>query len=137
MKEINHDYQVRVRYAETDQMGVVYHGNYATYFEVARVEFLRSLGINYSDLEKKGIILPVLELNMKYIRPAFYDDLLTINTICKEINNTRITFESTISKEGKPLTIGLVTLVFVDGKTRKPMRCPDEFAELFGVTNSN
>jgi acyl-CoA thioester hydrolase len=72
--------QIRVRYAETDRMGYVYYGNYAQYFEVARVEMLRGLGISYKTLEDSGIMLPVLDFTIKYIKPAFYDDLLTIKT---------------------------------------------------------
>jgi acyl-CoA thioester hydrolase len=75
-----HEYQIRVRYAETDQMRFVYYGNYAQYFEVGRVEFLRSRGLSYKDLEAEGVMMPVVELNIKYKRPAKYDDLLTIRS---------------------------------------------------------
>jgi acyl-CoA thioester hydrolase len=75
-----HEYQIRARYAETDQMRFVYYGNYAQYFEVGRVEFLRSRGLSYKDLEAEGVMMPVVELNIKYKRPAKYDDLLTIRS---------------------------------------------------------
>ena len=84
--------KIRVRYAETDQMGFVYYGNYATYFEVARVEMLRSLGFTYKKLEGEGVILPVLEFTIKYIRPAYYDDLLSIKTTIRELPSARIRF---------------------------------------------
>ncbi|MBP6403824.1 MAG: acyl-CoA thioesterase, partial [Bacteroidia bacterium] len=77
--------QVRVRYAETDQMGYVYYGNYAAYFEVARVEALRSLGFSYKKLEEDGLMLPVLDFSVKYFKPAYYDDVLTIKTTIREL----------------------------------------------------
>ena len=82
--------KLRVRYSETDQMGYVYYGNYASYFEVARVDMLRSIGLSYKAMEDSGIMMPVLELKSKYIKPAYYDDLLTIKVIIKEIPQTRI-----------------------------------------------
>ena len=78
-----HQFTVRVRYAETDQMGVVYHGNYAQYFEMGRVEWLRNMGVSYKWMEENGIMLPVVSLNMNYKKPARYDDLLTVKTIYK------------------------------------------------------
>lgn len=118
---------LRVRYAETDQMGIVYYGNYAQYFEVARTESLRELGVTYRALEDKGIMLPVLSLNVKYIRPARYDDELHIKTIIKEVPATRITFHHEITNEKKELlTIGQVQLVFVDAHTRRPRKAPPE-----------
>lgn len=77
--------QLRVRYAETDQMGVVYHSNYFPYFETARAESIRQLGFTYADMEKMGIIMPVIEVQCRYLRPALYDDLLTIKVILKEL----------------------------------------------------
>jgi acyl-CoA thioester hydrolase len=77
--------QIRVRYAETDQMNVVYHGNYPQYFEVARAESIRGIGFTYKDMEEMGIIMPVVELHIKFIRPAHYDTLLTVKTILKEL----------------------------------------------------
>ncbi|MFT5338199.1 MAG: acyl-CoA thioester hydrolase [Luteibaculaceae bacterium] len=137
MEAKKHSISLRVRYAETDQMGVVYHGNYAQYFEVARVEFLRHLGKSYAELEKEGLALPVLELNVKFIRPVFYDDELTISTECSKITGSRITFISTASKNEEVTTIGTVTLVFLNLSTKKPMRCPEEFSALFGVVNND
>ncbi|MEI9912035.1 MAG: thioesterase family protein [Bacteroidota bacterium] len=77
--------QLRVRYAETDQMGVVYHGNFFQYFEVARAESIRHLGFTYVDMEKMGVIMPIIEVQCRYIRPALYDDLLTVKAILKEL----------------------------------------------------
>ena len=116
---------IRVRYAETDQMGFVYYGNYATYYEVTRVEALRALGISYKILEENGILMPVLENWSKYIRPAKYDDLLTIKLFLKEMPATRITFEYEVfNEEKKLLNLGSTTLVFLDKNSGKPMPIP-------------
>ena len=118
--------KIRVRYAETDQMNVVYHGNYAQYFEVARVESLRNLGISYKSIEEMGIMLPVVELNIKYLRPAKYDDLLTIKTMIKELpTDHRIQFDQEVyNEEGKLLTIGVVKLYFMDKDFSKRAEMP-------------
>jgi acyl-CoA thioester hydrolase len=105
MKE--YTYQVRVRYAETDQMGVVYHGNYAQYFEMGRVEWLRKLGVSYKWMEENGVMLPVVSLTMNYKKPARYDDLLTVKTILKNQTSVKIEFEYEINNEsGELLTKG-------------------------------
>jgi acyl-CoA thioester hydrolase len=107
--------QVRVRYGETDQMSVVYHGNYVQYFEVGRVEAIRNLGISYKDMEAQGIMMPVIEWQAKFLRPAKYDDLITIKTILKELpEDHRITFHQEVyNEEGKLLTSGKVLLYFM------------------------
>jgi len=118
--------QIRVRYAETDQMGFVYYGNFATYYEVARVEALRNLGISYKSLEERGILLPVLENRSKFILPARYDDLLTIHTKLGKLPTTRITFDYQVFNEDKKLiNLGETTLVFINRKTEKPIMAPD------------
>ncbi len=122
--------QIRVRYAETDKMGYVYYGNYAQYFEVGRVEGLRSLGLSYKKMEEEGIMLPVLEYQIKYFKPAFYDDLLTIKTTIVEIKGARIYFEyETLNLENELLNKGTTTLVFVNMKTNKPCQPPDWFLD--------
>ena len=116
---------LRVRYAETDQMAFVYYGNYPQYFEVARVEALRSLGLTYKKIEEEGVMLPVLKLEIKYISPAKYDDLLSIKTQIAEMPKSRIIFEHEIYNEaGNLLTLGKVELVFVNIKSGKPCRAP-------------
>lgn len=107
--------QVRVRYGETDQMSVVYHGNYVQYFEVGRVEAIRTLGISYKDMEEQGIIMPVIDWQARFLRPAKYDDLITIKTILKELPvDHRITFHQEVyNEEGKLLTSGKVLLYFM------------------------
>jgi acyl-CoA thioester hydrolase len=123
--------QVRVRYADADPMNVVYYGNYAQYFEVGRVESLRALGISYKLIEDLGIMLPVVELNVKYLRPARYDDLLTITSQIKQLPvDHRILFDQEIhNEEGKLLTIGTVKLYFMDKLLGKKACMPPILAE--------
>ena len=117
---------IRVRYADTDQMGFVYYGNYARYFEIGRVEALRSLGIAYKDLEANGIMMPVLENYSKYIRPAFYDDLLTLRVMVREVPGTRIRFEYEIKNQDSVLIhTGFTVLVFMSAETKKVVAFPD------------
>ena len=106
---------IRVRYAETDQMNVVYYGNYAQYFEVARAESIRNLGLTYKEMEAAGVMMPVVEMQTKFLRPAHYDDLLTIKTIMRELPvDHRIFFEhEVLNEEKKLLTLGKVTLYFI------------------------
>lgn len=125
-----HEFKIRVRYAETDQMGVVYHGNYAQYFEMGRVEWLRNLGLSYSFMEKNGVMLPVVSLTINYKKPARYDDLLTVRTIFKKQESVRIEFDyEIISEKGELLTTGNSVLVFVDMKTGRPVLPPDYVLE--------
>lgn len=126
----DYQFKVRVRYAETDQMGVVYHGNYAQYFEMGRVEWLRSLGVSYKWMEENGVMLPVVSLQMNYKKPAFYDDLLTVKTIFKCQTSVKIEFDYEIYNEaGFLLTTGYSMLVFVDKKTGKPTLPPSYVTE--------
>ncbi len=118
-------FQVRVRYAETDQMAVVYHGNYAQYFEMGRVEWLRNMGISYKWMEDNGVMLPVVSLTMNYKKPARYDDLLTVKTILKSQTSVKIEFDYEIyNEENELLTTGYSMLVFVNMKTGRPMLPP-------------
>ncbi len=118
--------QVRVRYAETDQMNVVYHGNYAQYFEVARVEGIRSLGLSYREIEARGYLMPLVELHVRYLRPAQYDDLLTIKTEIRELpSEHRIEYHHEVYNEaGKLLTTGRVVLYFLLAATREKTTIP-------------
>lgn len=123
--------QVRVRYAETDKMNYVYYGNYAQYYEIGRTEMLRELGFTYRYLEDKGYMLPVLTLNVKYLKSASYDDLLTIKTSIKEMPSVRIKFDYEIYNEKKQLiNKGDSTLVFIDIKKNKPVVAPDFFIKI-------
>ncbi|HWB24324.1 MAG TPA: thioesterase family protein [Chitinophagaceae bacterium] len=120
--------QVRVRYAETDQMNVVYYGNYAQYFEVGRVESVRQLGYSYKDMEASGVIMPVVDLHIKYLRPATYDDLLTIKTQVRELPvSYHIEFyQEVFNERGKMLTSGKVSLYFLELVSRKRTNIPEE-----------
>ncbi|WP_405605660.1 acyl-CoA thioesterase [Polaribacter sp. Asnod1-A03] len=118
--------KTRIRYSETDQMRVVYHGNYAQFFELGRTEWLRSLGVTYKDMETKGIMLPVISLNCNFIKSALYDDVLTIKTILKKQPMVKIEFDYEITNQNDELICtGSTALVFVNSKTMKPTRCPD------------
>lgn len=120
--------QIRVRYAETDQMNVVYYGNYAQYFEVGRVECIRQLGYTYKDMEASGVIMPVIEMNVKYLRPATYDDLLTVKTQIRELpRDHRIEFfQDVYNEHNKLLTSGKVTLYFLNNQNWQKTTMPEE-----------
>ena len=117
---------IRVRYAETDQMGYVYYGNYAQYLEIGRVEWLRKLGVSYKQMEDSGIMLPVVKMEIHYKTPARYDDILTVHTRLKEMPSARITFQYEIYKSSSSVMIAtaVVSLVFINIKTRRPIKCP-------------
>jgi acyl-CoA thioester hydrolase len=122
---------VRVRYGETDQMGFVYYGYYATYYEVARVESLRQLGLTYKELEDGGVMMPVLENKSKYLAPALYDDELRIVTVIREKPTVRISFEYEIyNQSGKMIHQGETLLAFVNKGTGKPCRPPEHFQKV-------
>ena len=117
--------ELRVRYGETDQMGVVYHGNYAQYFEVGRVEWLRKFGISYRQMEESGIMLPVISLNVKFKKSARYDDLIKVKTKLVKIPSATIEFEYEILNEkNELLATGNTALVFIDINRNRPTRCP-------------
>ncbi|MBS1682985.1 MAG: acyl-CoA thioesterase [Bacteroidetes bacterium] len=119
---------VRVRYGETDQMGFVYYGNYAMYYEVARVESLRQLGLTYKELEDGGVMMPVLENKSVYLAPALYDDNLRIVTTLREKPGVKIIFEYEIfNSSGKLIHQGQTLLAFVNKNSGKPCRPPEHF----------
>ncbi|RCS27533.1 acyl-CoA thioesterase [Polaribacter sp. WD7] len=118
--------KTRIRYSETDQMGVVYHGNYAQFFELGRTEWLRFLGVTYKDMEINGIMLPVISLKCNFIKSALYDDILTIKTVLKKKPMVKIEFDYEIFNQNSDLLCtGNTVLAFMDSKTMKPRRCPD------------
>lgn len=129
-----HQIQIRVRYSETDQMRVVYHGNYAQYFEIGRVEWLRDKGISYKWMEENGVMLPVVSLTMNYKKPARYDELLTLKTCMKKMSSVKIEFDYELYNEKEELlTTANSILVFVDMKTAKPMAPPTYISELLNT----
>lgn len=125
-----HSTKIRIRYSETDQMGYCYYGNYAAFFEIGRVETLRSLGVSYKELEKKGIMLPVLDYQVRYLKPTYYDDLITVRTMIKKLPAARIEFEYEIlSEDNVLLTTAKTVLVFIQSKTMKPVPAPAEITD--------
>jgi len=125
--------KTRVRYSETDQMGVVYHGNYAQFFEMGRTEWLRSLGVTYKDMEMNGIILPVVSLNLTFIKSALYDDILTIHTFLKKEPMVKIEFNYEIKNQlDELICTGSSVLAFMNSKNMKPTRCPDYLLKELG-----
>ena len=128
---IHTTHTLRVRYGETDPMKYVYYGNYAEYLAVARVELFSTLGISYDEIEKRGIWLPVSEYKIKYLKPAFYDEILEIHTYVKKVPGVKIEFEYEIYNDSKQkITEASTTLFFLDATTNKVSRCPDFLMEL-------
>ena len=130
---LEHVYHHRVRYRECDPMGVVYHAHYLDYFEAARTEALRSLGIAYKSLEAQGIRMPVVEVTVRYRLPAHYDDVLEITSRIVEPPRSRLRIENEVRRAGEPdlLVAGHVTLCFIDSARNRPIAAPDYIAELF------
>ncbi|OSY87751.1 thioesterase [Tenacibaculum holothuriorum] len=125
-----HKTTIRVRYAETDQMGVVYHGNYAQYFEIGRTEWLRSMGITYKYMENSGTMLPVISLNCNFKKSALYDDELTITTSLKKTPSVKIEFDYEITNQNNEIIcIGNTVLAFINMENNKPTRCPNYILE--------
>ena len=123
--------KIRVRYSETDQMGVVYHGNYAQFFEIGRTEWLRNVGVTYKKMETSGIMLPVISLQCNFIKSALYDDILTIDTIIRKTPMVKIEFDYEIKNQHNDLICtGNSVLAFINMKTMKPTRCPAYLLEL-------
>ena len=126
-----HETQIRIHYALTDQMGFVYHGHYAQFYEIGRTESLRSLGITYKSIEQSGVIMPVTEIHIKFLRPAKYDDLITIKTIVKELpaHYKIIFFGEIYNEQNELLNTGTVTLYFMKAATMQRCNMPDVIAE--------
>jgi acyl-CoA thioester hydrolase len=123
-------FSFRVRYGETDQMGVVYHGNYAQYLEIGRVEWLRSLGFSYKSMEESGVMLPVISLHVDFKKSATYDDEITVITKLKKVPAVRIEFDFEIrNQHDELLVLANTVLVFMDIKTKRPIKCPSEILE--------
>jgi acyl-CoA thioester hydrolase len=116
---------IRVRYGETDQMGVVHHGNYALYLELARIEWLRKLGVSYKKMEEDGIMLPVISLSINFKKSASYDDVIKVKTQLKKMPTATIEFEYEITNEkGEIITTANTVLAFIDMKSKRPIRAP-------------
>ncbi len=121
---ISYDYNIRVPYGDVDRMGFLYHAHYVRYFDMARTELIRSLGITNLELEEQGVMLPVLNVNINYGTPAHYDDLLTIRVTLRERPGVRCIFDYEVLRDGDTLTTGSVTLAFMNSATFKAIRPP-------------
>lgn len=127
---ITYDAKIRVNYKDTDQMGIVHHSNYIVYYEMARVEALRVWGMPYSEMEKSGIISPILEVGSKYILPAYFDEVLTVRVIVEEMPMVRLKVRYELyNEEGKLINTGHTWLGFLDGETRRPCRAPQSLID--------
>ena len=124
-------FTIRVRYGETDQMGIVNNANYPSYYEIGRTELLRKYGISYKEIEEKGFMLPLVDLYVKYYRPALYDDILTITTSIHQMPSSKIRFDYRIANEkGDLINEGYSNLAFLNATTRKPTRIPEILKQL-------
>ena len=121
--------RIKVRYCETDQMGLVHHGSYVNYFEEARISWISNLGFSYSEMEKSGIILPVSKLNINYLRPAYFENDLVVNVELAELPTSRLIFNYTITNKDEVVVTGTTVLAFLNKETKKPVRCPDYMLE--------
>lgn len=133
MKTLVHKHKIRVRYAETDQMGIVWNGNYNVYFEIGRTELMRHFGLRYRELERAGYILPLAESYSKFIKPAYYDDELFIQTELEWNNNAALKFVYTIFREESVIAQGYTTHMFVTTEKRIPVKPPKVFTEAIEV----
>ena len=128
---IQKDVTLRVRYEETDKMGVVYHSNYVIYYEVGRTELFREIGLSYDALEKMGFIMPVVEVNAQYKSPAYYDEVLTVRTIIREMPMARLAIDYELYNEsGNLINVGRTVLGFVDAARRRPCRAPQPLIDI-------
>ncbi|MEN8224701.1 MAG: thioesterase family protein [Bacteroidota bacterium] len=122
---ISSETKIQVRYDEVDKMGYVYHGNYARYYHISRTDLLREFGLSDKDLEQLQLLLPVIELNIKYLKPVYYDDIITIQTILEGLPVSRMKFRHIVyNSDDEIINKASSTVVFVDSKSRKPMRAP-------------
>lgn len=132
---LEHRYVHRVRYRECDRMGIVYHAHFVDHFEAARTEMLRDHGITYKEIEDSGVFIQVVEVNIRYHRPVFYDDQIEVRTMLDEMPATRLVLRSEIRRVGDPnvLTSGTVTMCFVDAVRERPVRAPEYLKQAFAT----
>lgn len=128
---ITHEMKIRVWYKETDQMGFVHHSNYVAYYEAARSSFMRHLGVSYAEMEARGVMMPILDVQLKYHSPAFFEEELIVRLTVKEIPSTRFTaFYEIFNEKGKLINSGSTTLCFINSQSRRPGRAPEWFVDL-------
>ena len=123
--------KIRVEYHHTDQMGIVHHSNYVKFFEVARTEWLRAVGLTYAEMERRGVMMPIVEVNIKYRQPAYYDEVLSVSVFVDELPMARMVFRYEIrGEDGRDVASGTTTLGFIDSVTRRPQRAPEWLMEV-------
>ncbi|MBO5717167.1 MAG: acyl-CoA thioesterase [Alistipes sp.] len=117
--------QIRVEYHHTDQMGIVHHSNYIKFFEVARTEWLRAIGLTYAEMERRGVMMPIVDVAIKYRQPAYYDELISVTAMVEELPMARMVFNYVVrGEDGRDIASGSTTLGFIDSVTRRPQRAP-------------
>lgn len=130
MAILSFEYKTRVRYKDTDQMGIMHHSNYIVIYEMARTEWLREMGLPYAEFERRGVMSPIVEVQSRYHYPAFYDEVLTVKLTMEEMPSARLVIVSEIfNEQGKLINTGKVTLGFMNAETRRPCRAPEWFIE--------
>ena len=130
MPIISYSTQIRVRYKDTDQMGIMHHSNYVVLYEQARTEWLRAMGLTYAEIERRGVMSPIIEVHSRFHYPAFYDEVLTVKVSIDEMPSARLIVASEVYNEaGKLINTGSVTLGFMNSATRRPCRVPEWFTE--------
>ena len=136
---LSYETKIRVRYKDTDQMGIMHHSNYIVMYEMARTEWLREMGLTYAEIERRGIMSPIIEVQSRYHYPAFYDELLTVKVFIEEMPSARLIIGSEVyNEQGKLINTGRVTLGFMHADTRRPCRTPEWFiAALEKYTTKN
>ena len=128
---ISFETKIRVEYHHTDQMGVVHHSNYVKFFEVARTEWLRASGLTYAEMERRGVMMPIVDVAVKYRNPALYDELLSVTAFVDESPKARMVFRYEVrGEDGREIASGSTTLGFIDKETRRPMRAPQGLLEV-------
>ena len=122
---LSFEHKLRVEYHHTDQMGIVHHSNYIKFFEAARTEWLRAAGLTYAEMERRGVMMPIVEVNVKYRQPAYYDELISVTAMVEELPMARMVFKYEIhGEDGRDIASGSTTLGFIDSTTRRPQRAP-------------
>ena len=128
---LSFEHKLRVEYHHTDQMGIVHHSNYIKFFEAARTEWLRAAGLTYAEMERRGVMMPIVDVQIKYRQPAYYDEMLSITTSVSEMPMARMTFRYEIrGEDGREVASGMTTLGFIDSVTRRPQRVPQWLVEV-------
>lgn len=128
---ISFETKIRVEYHHTDQMGIVHHSNYVKFFEVARTEWLRAIGITYAEMERRGVMMPIVDVAVKYRNPALYDELISVTAFVDEAPMARMTFRYEVrGEDGREIATGSTTLGFIDSQTRRPQRAPQWLLEV-------